>query len=140
MGGALISPDSGSRKDNNRVSQASFSIRPPRFPLISQGTAPLTHREQHIFDRVSRETKETASPTNKRNGRPYILPSTGVKRHMAEKEMAYFLQNIPLHQRNRLDHCFIFQGQFCYFLPIHRNRKIEHNLPNPVTIFLLLRI
>lgn len=41
---------------------------------------------------------------------------------------------------DRLDHCFIFQGQFCYFLPIHRNRKIEHNLPNPVTIFLLLRI
>ena len=41
---------------------------------------------------------------------------------------------------NTFEHCLRFQGQLFHFRPIHRNREIEHNLPNPVTILLLLRI
>ena len=42
-------------------------------------------------------------------------------------------------QYNRLDCCFIFQGQFCHFCSIHRDREVEDNLPNPVAIRLLFR-
>ena len=38
-----------------------------------------------------------------------------------------------------LDHCFIFQGQFCHFCSIHRNGEVEDNLPDPVAIRLLFR-
>ncbi len=38
-----------------------------------------------------------------------------------------------------IDHCFIFQGQFCHFCSIHRDREVEDNLPNPVAIRLLFR-
>ena len=37
------------------------------------------------------------------------------------------------------DCCFIFQGQFCHFCSIHRDREVEDNLPNPVAIRLLFR-
>lgn len=37
------------------------------------------------------------------------------------------------------DHCFIFQGQFCHFCSIHRDREVEDNLPDPVTVRLLFR-
>ena len=37
------------------------------------------------------------------------------------------------------DHCFIFQGQFFHFCPIHRNGEVEDNLPDPVAIRLLFR-
>lgn len=33
-----------------------------------------------------------------------------------------------------LEHCFVFQGQFFHFRPIHRNGEIEDNLPDPVAI------
>ena len=39
-----------------------------------------------------------------------------------------------------LEHCPRFQGQFCYFLPIHRNWKIEHHVPDPVSILLFFWI
>ena len=39
----------------------------------------------------------------------------------------------------RLDYCFIFQGQFFHFCSIHRDREVEDNLPNPVAIRLLFR-
>lgn len=42
-------------------------------------------------------------------------------------------------QAHRLDHCFIFQGQFFHFCSIHRDREVEDNLPNPVAIRLLFR-
>lgn len=38
-----------------------------------------------------------------------------------------------------LDHCFIFQGQFFHFRPIYRNREVEDDLPDPVTVQLLFR-
>lgn len=42
-------------------------------------------------------------------------------------------------QADRLDYCFIFQGQFFHFCSIHRDREVEDNLPNPVAIRLLFR-
>lgn len=39
-----------------------------------------------------------------------------------------------LKRHHRLDHCFIFQGQFLHFLSIYRNRTVESNLSNPVTV------
>ena len=41
---------------------------------------------------------------------------------------------------NCLEHCPGFKGQFCYFLPIHRNREIEHQIPDPVSILLFFWI
>ena len=38
-----------------------------------------------------------------------------------------------------LDHCFIFQGQFFHFCPIHWNGEVEDNLPDPVAIRLPFR-
>ena len=43
-------------------------------------------------------------------------------------------------QHDVLEHCPGFQGQFCYFLPIHRNREIEHQIPDPVSILLFFWI
>ena len=37
------------------------------------------------------------------------------------------------------DHCFIFQGQFFHFCPIHWNGEVEDNLPDPVAIRLPFR-
>ena len=42
-------------------------------------------------------------------------------------------------KNNRLDHCFIFQGQFFHFRPIYRNREVEDDLPDPVAVQLLFR-
>ena len=44
-----------------------------------------------------------------------------------------------LKRHHRLNHCFIFQGQFFHFRPIHWNGKVKDNLPNPVAIRLLFR-
>ena len=53
--------------------------------------------------------------------------------HWTEQEL------IPLGD-DSFEHCPGFQGQFCYFLPIHRNRKIEHHVPDPVSILLFFWI
>ena len=42
-------------------------------------------------------------------------------------------------QNDRLDHCFIFQGQFFHFCPVDKNREVEDNLSDPVAIRLLFR-
>lgn len=49
------------------------------------------------------------------------------------------VDTISYQNLNKFDHCFIFQGQFCHFCSIHRDREVEDNLPNPVAIRLLFR-
>ena len=62
---------------------------------------------------------------------------------LSDRLMEVKMENKKLRQISadytRVDHCFIFQGQFFHFCSIHRDREVEDNLPNPVAIRLLFR-
>lgn len=65
---------------------------------------------------------------------------TETHNHFCHKSAQPFdLPGFSRQKSDYLDHCFIFQGQFCHFCSIHRDREVEDNLPNPVAIRLLFR-
>ena len=68
---------------------------------------------------------------------PPGMPDGTLKRSRAASATVSFL--CLYHGYYRLDHCFVFQGQFFHFRPIHRNGEIEDNLPDPVAVRLLFR-
>ena len=80
---------------------------------------------------------------------PYIIPNLIVSRLAFRSSHIQFIHtdvhfDVPLdiefgQKENRFDHCFIFQGQFFHFRPIYRNREVEDDLPDPVTVQLLFR-
>ena len=65
---------------------------------------------------------------------------TETHNHFCHKSAQPFdLPGFSRQKNDRLDYCFIFQGQFFHFCSIHRDREVEDNLPNPVAIRLLFR-